>query len=78
MLADLQGLPPAFLAIPECDLLAEQSYEMADRMKKAGVEVEAVVYAGATHSFLEAMSVAAVARKAIEDSAGWVWKVLSR
>jgi acetyl esterase len=78
MLADLRGLPPAFLAIPECDLLAEQSYEMADRMKKAGVEVEAVVYAGATHSFLEAMSVATVARKAIEDSAGWVRKVLSR
>jgi acetyl esterase len=78
MLADLHGLPPAFLAIPECDLLAEQSHEMADRMKKAGVEVESVVYAGATHSFLEAMSVAAVARKAIADGAGWVRNVLSR
>ena len=33
-LAGLAGLPPAFLAIPECDLLAEQSYAMADRMKR--------------------------------------------
>jgi acetyl esterase len=78
LLADLHRLPPAFFAIPECDLLAEQSYDMADRMKKAGVEVTSVVYRGATHSFLEAMSVAQVARKAIEDGADWVRTILSR
>jgi acetyl esterase/lipase len=78
LLADLAGLPPAFLAIPECDLLAEQSYAMADRMKDAGVDVTSVVYRGATHSFLEAMSVAKVARRAIEDGANWVSKILSR
>src|SRR5579884_1378873 len=63
LLADLAALPPSFLAIPECDLLAEQSYAMADRMKEAGVDVTSVVYRGATHSFLEAMSVAEVARR---------------
>jgi acetyl esterase len=76
--ADLKGLPPAFLAIPECDLLAEQSYEMADRMREAGVDVTAVTYRGATHSFLEAMSVAQVARRAIEDGAKWVTSILAR
>jgi acetyl esterase len=76
--ADLTGLPPAFLAIPECDLLSEQSHEMAERMKDAGVDVTSVVYQGATHSFLEAMSVAEVARRAIRDGAGWVKAVLSR
>jgi acetyl esterase/lipase len=78
LLADLTGLPPAFLAIPECDLLSEQSYAMADRMKDAGVDVTSVVYRGATHSFLEAMSVAQVARQAIEDGANWVGRILSR
>ena len=76
--ADLAGLPPAFLVIPECDLLAEQSYEMEQRMKAAGVDVTSVVYPGATHSFLEAMSVAEVARRAIRDGAAWVGKILSR
>jgi acetyl esterase/lipase len=76
--ANLKGLPPAFLAIPECDLLSEQSYAMAERMKDAGVDVTSVVYRGATHSFLEAMSVAKVARRAIEDGANWVSEALSR
>ena len=78
LMADLQGLPPALLAIPECDLLAEQSYAMADRMEKAGVEVTSIVYPGATHSFLEAMSIAEVARRAIRDGASWVQKALGR
>jgi acetyl esterase len=77
LLADLTGLPPAFLAIPECDLLAEQSYAMVERMKEAGVDVTSIVYPGATHSFLEAMSVAQVARRAIKDGASWVKKVLA-
>lgn len=78
LLADLKGLPPAFLAIPECDLLAEQSYAMTDRMKEAGVDVTSIIYRGATHSFLEAMSVAKVARRAIEDGASWVKRILDR
>jgi acetyl esterase len=77
LLADLKGLPPAFLAIPECDLLSEQSYAMAERLNKAGVATTSVVYPGATHSFLEAMSVAKVARRAIEDGASWVRQQLS-
>lgn len=78
LLADLHGLPPAFLAIPECDLLAEQSHEMAKRLEAAGVEVTSIVYPGATHSFLEAMSIAEVARRAIRDGAAWVTAVLDR
>jgi acetyl esterase len=72
ILADLAGLPPAFLVIPECDILAEQSHTMAARLADAGVEVASEVYPGATHSFLEAMSVAEVARRAIADGANWV------
>ncbi len=77
LVADLTGMPPTFLAIPECDLLSEQSYQMAERMTEAGVDVTAVVYSGATHSFLEAMSVAEVARKAIRDAAAWLSRILN-
>lgn len=76
--ADLTGLPPAFLAIPDCDLLAEQSYEMAARMDQAGVNVTSAIYRGATHSFLEAMSVAEIARRAIREGADWVRSILDR
>jgi acetyl esterase len=72
ILADLRGLPPAMLVIGECDILAEQNLRMAERFEAAGVPVEAVVYPGATHSFIEAMSIAVVARRALDESADWL------
>jgi acetyl esterase len=72
ILADLHGLPPAFLVVGECDILAEQNLRMAERFRAAGVPVQAQVYPGATHSFIEAMSVAAVARRALAESAAWL------
>jgi len=78
LLADLAGLPPVMLVIPECDLLTEQSLAMDARLRVAGVETQAIVYPGATHSFLEAMSVAAVARRGIADGAAFVKARLSR
>ncbi len=70
--ANLQNLPPAFLAIPERDLLAEQSMRLSERLSQAGVVAQPVVYRGATHSFLEAMSVAPVADRALGDGADWL------
>jgi acetyl esterase len=77
-IADLAGLPPAFFVIPDRDVLAEQSRDMAGRLAKAGVDVQAREYAGATHSFLEAMSISALARQAIADGAAWVKARLTR
>jgi acetyl esterase len=74
--ADLAGLPPAFLVIPECDLLTEQSLRMADRLRAAGVRTEANLYRGASHSFLEAVSIAAVAGRALDDTAAWLRREL--
>jgi len=70
--ADLAGLPATFLAIAECDILADANLAMAARLKAAGVAVEAQVYRGATHSFLEAMSIAALADRALDDAAHWL------
>jgi acetyl esterase len=76
--ARLEGLPPAFLAIPECDLLSSQSLAMVDRLKAANVPTRAVIYPGASHSFLEAVSIAAVAGQAFDDAAAWLNETLSR
>ncbi|WP_343518499.1 alpha/beta hydrolase fold domain-containing protein [Sphingomonas sp.] len=78
LLADLAALPPVLLVIPECDLLTEQSLVMDARLRAAGVAAEAIVYPGTTHSFLEAMSLAAVARQGIADGARFVAGCLSR
>ena len=72
LLASLDGLPPAFLAIAECDVLAEQNVEMALRLRDAGVPTHSVVYAGASHSFIEAMSIAAVSNQALADASAWL------
>lgn len=70
--ADLTGLPPIFMAIAEYDIVAEHNRLMAARLRDAGVEVADKVYRGATHSFLEAMSVSALAREAIADGAAFI------
>lgn len=70
--ADLAGLPPVLLVIPECDLLAEQSLAMEARLEAAGNRTVTKIYPGATHSFLEAISVARVARDAIRDGAAFI------
>ncbi|TDK23097.1 alpha/beta hydrolase [Luteimonas aestuarii] len=72
LLADLRGLPPAFMAIAECDILADGNHAMAEALREAGVDTDARTYRGATHSFLEAMSIAPLAGHAIDDAAAWL------
>ncbi|MFT4255778.1 MAG: alpha/beta hydrolase fold domain-containing protein [Pseudoxanthomonas sp.] len=75
-LADLRGLPPTYLVIGECDVLAEQNLQMAGSLLAAGVKVKAKVYPGAPHSFIEAVAVSATAREAVADGAQWLRQVL--
>lgn len=74
--AKLTGLPPAFLAIAECDILADSNHAFAARLTDAGVATESHVYAGATHSFLEAMSIAPLAARALDDQAAWIGRTI--
>lgn len=76
LLADLRGLPPAFLAIPECDVMYDESMLMAEKLRRAGVFAQSVVYPGATHSFLEAVSIAAISDRAFDEAARWLSDVL--
>jgi len=70
--ADLRGLPPAFMAITECDPLHDDSMEVAAKLRASGVDTAATVYPGTIHSFLEAVSIADVAVQAFEDTCQWI------
>lgn len=48
----LQGLPPAWIGVGDCDLFKEESRAYADRLKAAGVPVKFVLVKGAPHGFL--------------------------
>lgn len=70
--AVLGGLPRTLLVVPEFDLLTEQSVRLAERLAAAGVDVKLAMYHGAVHSFLEAVSIAAIADRALADTAAWL------
>lgn len=70
--ADLTGLPPAFIAIAECDILADENHQFAEKLASAGVAVHVETYEGATHSFLEAMSISALSQRALDDQSAWI------
>jgi acetyl esterase len=76
LLADLNDLPPVHLCIAECDILADHNTELASRLEAAGVDVSSVVYSGATHSFLEAVSISDCADRAIQDASDRLAKFL--
>jgi acetyl esterase len=70
--ADLHGLPRCGLVVPECDVLRDGNLAMAERLQAAGVPVALQRHAGATHSFLEAMSFSATADAALDQSCAWL------
>jgi acetyl esterase len=70
--ADLRGLPPAFFCTGACDILADGNRAMAARLSAAGVPCEQHLYAGATHSFLEAVSIAPLADSALAEASRWL------
>lgn len=74
--ARLEGLPPVFQATAQCDVLAEQGTAFAARLREAGVAAVEHEYAGAIHSFLEAVSIAPIAGRALDDSAAWLRECL--
>lgn len=77
LLADLAGLPPTHLCIAECDILADENRELERRLMASGVEVSAIVYAGATHSFLEAVRISECADRAIQNASDWLSRLFS-
>lgn len=69
---DLRALPRTLLVVPELDLLAEQSVQLAGALRAAAVPVELRTYRGGVHSFLEAVSISGLADRALAESAAWL------
>ncbi len=49
--ADLEGLPPAYIAVGDIDLFAQEDIEYSRRLIAAGVPAELHVYRGGCHAF---------------------------
>ena len=69
---DAAGLPPTFMCIAACDILSDENREMAAKLRRSGCDVTEKVYEGATHSFLEAVSISSLASRALDDAAHWL------
>lgn len=50
-IADLSGLPPAFIGVGTLDLFCDEDMEYARRLEAVGVPVELIVVPGAFHGF---------------------------
>ncbi|MBV1798643.1 alpha/beta hydrolase fold domain-containing protein [Siccirubricoccus sp. G192] len=74
---DLAGLPPCLLQIAELDVLASENLAMADRLRQAGVAVEAAVIPGTVHGFLRAIGHVGAARQAVAAAGQWLQARLS-
>jgi acetyl esterase/lipase len=48
---NLEGLPPAYIPVPELDFLLDENIDYARRLSAAGVATELHVYPGAFHAF---------------------------
>lgn len=70
--ADLEDLPPAFLTVAECDILADENRAFAQRLSEAGVPVTLQIYSGAIHSFLEAVLISSLAERALSEASSWL------
>ena len=62
--ANLKGLPPVTLINARIDPLRSDSDQLAAALKKAGVEVQHIVYDGVTHEFFGMAAVVAKAKQA--------------
>lgn len=75
--ADLAGLPPVLLHWAALDVLSGENAAMAERLRAAGVPLEAEVFPGVAHGFLREIAEVARAREAVEKAGGWLRRVFA-
>jgi acetyl esterase len=70
--ADLRGLPPVLLVLPEMDVLRSEGDAMAAKLAAAGVPVRTEVIPGMVHGFLRACGSVRKARETLTLIGEWV------
>ena len=73
--ADLFGLPPVLLVLPEMDVLRSEGGALAAKLEKVGVSVETAVIPGVIHGFLRACGSVQKARDALATIGIWLHKM---
>jgi len=68
----LHDLPRCCMVVADCDVLRDSNLAMAERLRAAGVALQLQCHAGATHSFLEAMSFSPTANQALDQICAWL------
>jgi acetyl esterase len=68
---DLARLPPAFVAVASHDVLRDEGLAYAERLKAAGVPVDARVYDGMVHGFAGFVQVVDTADRALAEMGAW-------
>ena len=64
---DCSALPPAFIAVGECDALHDDSVNYAKKLRAAGVPVQLEVYQGMPHNFMTLTNISGTARRFLKD-----------
>lgn len=73
---NLGRLPPTLMVMSDLDMLRDQNVAMSEALRAAGNSVEAKIYEGTVHSFIEAMSIAPVSLQAVDDTVHWLGRHL--
>ena len=73
--ADLAGLPPVLLILPEMDVLRSEGEALAAKLAAAGVRVRAEIFDGVVHGFLRACGSVQKARDALTLIGEWLREV---
>jgi acetyl esterase len=76
--SDLSNLPPAFVVTAEYDPLRDEGRAYAERLRQAGVTVEAKNYDGMIHGFFQMPAVLAQGRQAVLDVAARLKEAFTR
>lgn len=76
--ADLKGLPPTTVITAQIDPLRSEGQALAERLRDAGVEMDAKNYDGVSHEFFGMGAVVEEAKEAEQQAASGLSKGLSR
>lgn len=68
LIADLSGLPPICMNAAGLDPLRDDSRQLYERLRRAGIAVEFAEYPGVVHGFTQYTLKSKIARKALHDA----------
>lgn len=69
---DLSGLPPTLLSVGTCDVVCDETVDLAGRLYRCGVDTDLRVYAGAPHGMDRRATDSPISRTSRRDMLAWL------